>query len=430
MLSELRQWWEIGKKVILGFGILLTFFAFVEILRVFVVLRDVYPPLGYAFVVVFLIVCAWFSVHVALSIKKRPKVLVPPDIEDLSLASRKELRSYSMYLVKYLKRLSQNPNLSEEDARSAGSRIVELEKNEGSETIEAILLAAITETEVKTIQPLLMKLDKMADTELRRSVRDIMLGVALSPYRAGDLMVVIYRNARMVLRLVEIYHSRPLLSEQVSILMDVLKVVTAVNYLNLGQKLMQEMAANIPFAGRALGDLTQAFGAGFLTSVAGHAAIDRCRPHRQWNEQVAVRTMRSGIGAFYNDVKGIFTEDILPSSAGALLPVAATQEMVEKMKKGISQSIDLAAATIDSAIISPAIAGKKQTEMIGRTVVKTGMDTLSQGAGMIHWTSKKLGKGVEGALRIAGSGISQAYGSVGKRVRSLGDKKQSDTKTK
>jgi len=45
------------------------------------------------------------------------------------------------------------------------------------------------------------RLDEQAERIVRECVRDVMLAVVLSPYRSADLLIVLYRNGRMVLEL-------------------------------------------------------------------------------------------------------------------------------------------------------------------------------------------------------------------------------------
>ena len=102
MISELRHWWKIIKTAILVIGVLLSFLAFVEVLHVYVILRDAYSPLGYAFLLLIAAGLTWSLVYVFLKIRKRPKVLLPPNIKDLATASLKECHSYCNYLIQYL----------------------------------------------------------------------------------------------------------------------------------------------------------------------------------------------------------------------------------------------------------------------------------------------------------------------------------------
>jgi hypothetical protein len=47
-----------------------------------------------------------------------------------------------------------------------------------------------------------------------------------------------------------------------------------------------------------------------MTTITGHAAMDRCRSFRGWNEVEAKKHLLSHVGDFYNDVKDIFFKDV------------------------------------------------------------------------------------------------------------------------
>ena len=89
---EIRQLWKAIKTTILIIGILLSFFAVVEIIRIYVTLRDFHPVLGFAFgfVIALMVLLGLFSFVKAL--RSRPKVLVPPAIKDVDQAEKGELK--------------------------------------------------------------------------------------------------------------------------------------------------------------------------------------------------------------------------------------------------------------------------------------------------------------------------------------------------
>jgi hypothetical protein len=80
----------------------------------------------------------------------------------------------------------------------------------------------------------------------------------------------------------------------------------------MGQNLIDGLFSNVPGIGRFTDDIAQGIGAGFMTSVVGHAAMQRCEAFKGWNEQEAKDTLRSRAGDFYADVRDIFKKDILP----------------------------------------------------------------------------------------------------------------------
>ena len=229
MLSELRYWWRVVRFVILLIGIFLSFIALTEILHLYSILYGISPYLGLAFLCITVAILLLGLLYIFIYIRKKPKVLTPPQIEDFSSASQVEWEAYFIYLTKYQERLLKNPSLSTGEIDTAFKKIKELEAFYRSDNQQDKQQQHIFNTEKEVIEPLLAKLDEKAEKEVRKCVRDIMIGVTLSPYRTADLFIVIYRNCIMMLRIMKIYQSRPVLAEQLLIFRDVLKVVATVN---------------------------------------------------------------------------------------------------------------------------------------------------------------------------------------------------------
>lgn len=308
----LKTWWRIIRTAIGVIGVLLTFFAVIEAIRAYQTLRDFHPIAGYIFVGVLACLGIWLIGYILATLGSRPAVLVPPVIPSPDEATERQLRRYGKYLGKYIDRLSDNPSLSTDDRAKAEEGGEELADALASARTNEAILAAIGQAESNIIQPLLAKLSKQADKEIRASVAIVMAGVALSPYKAADLMIVVYRNVVMVIRTIRIYNSRPRFGEQLRILSDIVNVVATVNYINMGQNLIDGLFSNVPGIGRFTDDIAQGIGAGFMTSVVGHAAMQRCEAFKGWNEQEAKDTLRSRAGDFYADVRDMFKKDILP----------------------------------------------------------------------------------------------------------------------
>jgi len=152
VLSELRHWWKTIRTAILAIGVLLSFLAFVEVLHVYVILRDTYAALGYGFLLLIGTGSIWFLAYIYLAIRKRAKVLASPDIEDLTTASRDECRTYCMYLVNYLQRLTCNPYINGEDIDVAHQNITRLERLIETNRQSSVLLGEIDKTENETIE--------------------------------------------------------------------------------------------------------------------------------------------------------------------------------------------------------------------------------------------------------------------------------------
>lgn len=309
--AELRLIWRMVRTFLLVVGVLLSFFAVLELVRAYNILYQAHPWAGYGFAILIGLAVLLVVVYVTGTLARWPAVLTPPTGK-VAHASRHWLRRYCRYLARYLGRLAENENLTDEQREQAAAAAGRIQRAATPAASADDLRKAIDAVEEETICPLLAVLDEQADALVRHAVRDIMVGVALSPYRAIDLFVVVYRSAAMIGGVMRVYTSRPHLRELTRTFRDTLRIVATVNYLNLGQKFIERLFSAVPFIGRFMDELAQGFGAGLLTSVAGHAAIQRCRAFREWDQEEAAQTIASKLGEFLTDVKEMFTRDVLP----------------------------------------------------------------------------------------------------------------------
>ena len=351
----LAQVWKTIRTAFLVIGVLLCFFAIVEIVQAYQVLRNVHPALGYLFAVALLAGIAWLVVRYIVAVVRLPPVLVAPVRID-GEARDSDWWGYGRYLVRVMRRLSANQELSSDQQQALVEGMESLRRALAEATEAGGLKQVVTATESGIVQPAVDSLDELAEGEVRRCVRDVMLGVTLSPWRSVDLVVVVYRNMGMVLRIVSIYNARPRVREQALVLRDVLAVVATVNFLNYGSRLSQNLLSSVPGLGRFTDDVAQGVGAGLLTSVAGHCAVDRCRAFRGWNREEAQRTIVRTLQAFMVDIKGIMVDQILPYLG---------PELVDKIRQGVSAAIDETAKATEWIIRKPVVAA-------GRTVAGTG----------------------------------------------------------
>ena len=275
MFADLKYLWRMARFAAVVVGVALSFFAVLEVLRAYQTLAAVHAWLGGAFLFVLLAALVGSAVYFYLLLASKPKILSPPRIKNRDDASERELRRYCLYLVRYLERLEQNPLLSREERTMAYREREDLVRVAAAEPSHNALLVAIRRAEREAMDPLIAFLDEHAEGELRACVRDVMLGVALLPYRSADLFIVIFRNAGMIARITRIYHGRPLLGDLLLIFWDTLKVVATVNFLNLSGKLLESFGTSVPVFGKMADAAAQGLGAGYFTSVAGHGAMWR-----------------------------------------------------------------------------------------------------------------------------------------------------------
>ena len=271
-------------------------------------------------------------------------------------------------------RLAGNPHLLD-DLPQITEGLTKLQQHTGFDRTASLSL--IESIEDNHIKPALKKLDVLASKQVRDSMRDIMVGVTLSPYKSADLLIVIYRNLVMVVRIVRVYRVRPALSEQLRIFSDIINVIATVNYINMGKNLIEGLASRVPGIGRFMDDIAQGIGAGFMTTITGHAAMDRCRAFRGWNEAEAKRHLLSHVGDFYNDVKDIFFKDVWGGIRGRA--ASAAPDAGEK----IADAIDATGSLLENFIKVP----MKAAGTAGQAVV----DTTTSGISFVGKSIKKTG---------------------------------------
>ena len=360
--------WKLLRTAVVVAGVLLTFFAILEVLRAYQILHEMHPWAGYAFWVAVLGLLVWLVVYVWANLAVFPKPLKNPPIADPAAATDKQLKKYLKYLQAFLRRLIANENLSDDDRTPITHALSQLEQQSPGDRDGCISL--ITQIEQNHIKPALKKLDLQAAKQVRDSMRDIMVGVTLSPYKSADLLIVLYRNLVMIVRIVRVYRVRPAISEQLRIVSDIINVIATVNYINMGKNLIEGLGSRVPGIGRFVDDIAQGIGAGFMTTICGHAAMDRCRAFKGWDEAEAKKHLLSHIGDFYNDVKDIFFKDVwagVRSRAG----VTAT-ETADKVADAINET----GSVVNNFIRTPV----KVVETAGHAVVDAGSAVVDAGA--------------------------------------------------
>ena len=341
----LKTIWKLIRTAVIVIGVLLTFFAVLEILRAYQILHEMHPVAGYVFLVVVLGLLLWCVIYFWANMAVFPKALRPPRIDDVQAATDRQLKKYIQYLKRFLQRLISNPNLSEDETEQIANALTKLQEQGAADRAACINL--ITSIEDNHIKPVLKTLDDAASKQVRDSMRDIMVGVTLSPYKSADLLIVLYRNLVMVVRIVKVYRVRPALSEQLRIFSDIINVIATVNYINMGKNLIEGIASRVPGIGRFVDDIAQGIGAGFMTTITGHAAMDRCRSFRGWNEAEAKKHLLSHVGDFYNDVKDIFFKDVWSGVRGRA--GAAATDATDK----VADAIDETGSLLDSFVKAP-----------------------------------------------------------------------------
>jgi len=409
----LKQAWHGIQKVALLLGLFLLFIVAIELFRVFVFFYRLNRVLAIGYVAVLLL----FAVVLLVQWHRRPRVMTPPELpDDLGEASHRELQRYCRYLARYARRLASNPSLDEELQQAAADCALDIDDALSSHPLRDDLVREIAHAEEEVLAPILGNLREQASAEVRHSVRDVMLGVTLSPYHSVDILVVLYRNARMVLRISRIFNSRPQGREEWLILRDTFRVVATVNLLNLGKTLIESLFVKVPVIGRAVDDIGQGLGAGLLTSASGHAAIDRCAAFRRWDQQEAATSLLGQARSFIVDVRDLFTKDVLPGLKGrieATTPDEAVRQpgFWDSISRGIATSLDATARTLDSFVVKPAVAGGKGVATAGTVVTRHVARAGGTVARATAQTSRHTYRGLGRVLHTFGQRVKYTFGS-------------------
>jgi uncharacterized membrane protein YcjF (UPF0283 family) len=382
----LSTFWKTVKTAVLILGVLLSFFVIIELLRAYQTLYELHPVAGYLFVGLLVLGIIWLTACLVITLVSRPPVLIPPAITDPEHPAHRELLHYIKYLKKYITRLSTNDSLTAEDRNKASESLAELSSALDGQDDLKVLLLTIQKAENNIINPLLSNLDEQAGRQVRNSTRDVMVAVTFSPYKAADLMIVLYRNLVRIPRIVRIYNIRPRVREQLSTFVDTIGVVATVNFLNMGKSILENLGSKVPGIGKFLDDITQGIGAGFMTSVAGHAAMDRCRAFKGWNAQEAKIRLHNRAAEFFSDVKDIFWVDIIPGIRSRLGDISMKQW--NKIKDGIASVLDETGNVIGKFVREPIAKAGKGIATAGltgsRSVLKASSNVFSKLRGLIR----------------------------------------------
>lgn len=392
-----KPFYDLLVKIVIGAGVLLSFLALSQLASLCLLLHNIHPVAGWTLAGLLLVALVWSAVYLVLRLRRIPRVLKAPPLPRFDQASHQQMSDFCRYLQRYLQRLAQNQRLSEASRQKAAEqadRIGEVLQAR-HHPIRDDLIHTIEHTETQVVIPLLDELQQLARKEVRSCVRDVMLGVTLIPYQGIDFLIVTYRNGAMILKVAEIFASRPLLTEQLLILKDVLKVVATVNFISVSRNLVEGLFANVPVLGRYVDDIGQGLGAGIFTSAAGQAAIERCAAYHGWNQEKAVATLAGKMRGFLTDVRDIFTKDVLPGMKGRIRNEVPTADVEapgfwSALTGAVGVAVDATAATVETLVLRPAVAGTLLVADAGMKV-KTELTRAGEGVGR---TFKQVGRSI------------------------------------
>jgi len=292
------------ERIAVAVGIGFTFFAVLEAIQAYQTLAQMHPWAGYGFLAV-LALLFFYLIWQLRALATYRTALAPPSLPEGLPATRKQAEHALRYLNRVTVRFEENPLLSSSAATQLTALRTQVDILQSQKPQPEWLREELQRVENEAIAPLLKHLDKEAEKVVSDNVGLVTIGTALSPYRSIDLYIVLARNFRMVNRIIHIYRTRPSTRETVRVFYDIAKVVAAVNLLNAMDNIWAGVARHVPKVGTLAEAFSEGLFSGLLTSVAGHAAIDRSRSYRPWSGEDAVRRYRGRLHRWARDVVGI-----------------------------------------------------------------------------------------------------------------------------
>ena len=338
--------WLWIRRLFLWIGALLTFLVVFELLRLFLAFHQFYPPLAWGYAGLLALLVGGGAIYLGRQFSRYPRPLrAPPRPRLESVTSHPELKRYARYLNTYVGRLRRNPHLQPADYEALEVAQGKYKEIRAHHPLNDDWIRFIEQVEQELIPPLHAQLRGQAEKEIRASVRDVMLGVTLSPYHHIDLLIVLYRNFAMIFRIMAIYVTTPAPAAQWRIIRDVMRVVATVNFLYVGRNLIENLFSFIPWVGPMADDIGQGIGAGLFTSACGHAVIERCATVQPWEKSAAVASLSAQSREFLRDVKNIFTRDVLPDIKRRIFTEAPPEKTRDpgfwaNVQQGINSAFD------------------------------------------------------------------------------------------
>ncbi len=215
---------------------------------------------------------------------KLPRVVLPPDLPPaIDGWSRSQRRAYLAFCRRYLARQESNPELPEE----ARDRLPTLRGaiDDAEQCADPTELVRMVEA---AIDEALEPLDRRARNLVWRAATEVAVLTAMTPSALFDVLITLLRNIELMVRIAQLYYSRPGALGTLRIVRDVLAVAAAAGVIERVADGATDMAADLMgnWTAKLAGPIGQGIANGLITVRLGDAAVHRCR---------ALRTRRVGI---------------------------------------------------------------------------------------------------------------------------------------
>jgi uncharacterized membrane protein YcjF (UPF0283 family) len=288
------------KRLLVLLSTLLVLYFIAELVQTVQYFFSISPLFGYISAVIIGLLVLLLALQYFKTLFALRKASPPPEFQDSTNPTDTELKHYLAFLRKRVAtltaRAAEKPNIP--------ALFPEPEADEPNAAYLDRLKAGINEA----VAPL----DKQAEEEIIRTVRDVLLGVMFSPVRSLDVFIVLYKNYKLVAALSRIYDTKPDISVQFKIMRDIIAIAVTLNVMNLSDKFIEKLLSNVPGLQGSADDVVQGVGAGFFTSVIGFTAKSRCRNLEPWSVQEQQQTIKNNFKSIMRIIKNIIFQDAGP----------------------------------------------------------------------------------------------------------------------
>lgn len=336
--------WRALVRVALVLSVLVVFVIGMEMLRLVALLRRIHPLLAYAAMALLAIAALAIVVRVLLWRAARQTLFSPP-LPRPDKATFKDLKHFVQHVVKRLKRMSNHPSLSTEQARDIRQQTYDIESMLNAHPLLDDLRRTIGKTESNVWFPMIEQLDQDAIEFAHYKMQAIVRDTVEPPFPVIQPLMVLYHQLTMTCCIADCYLPNVSLTEYATVIRDTWRVMSRGEYFRVGQRLFDGIYRNSPPAGAAADDLGQALSVIWLTWTTAQIAMHRCRTYRKWSVEQAIAYLDHLTIDSLLVTRDTLIRDVLPMirlrlrhSVGPAVADAAG--FSEQVMEGITKAVD------------------------------------------------------------------------------------------
>ena len=296
---------KVLKYLSITLAVILLISVIRQIVWIFDILHYFNPVIGYLFIALIALGLIYVGIRLGKNILSLPKKLIPPDQSRKNYFIRKH-----KYLIKYCRRLLENKYLDLSYSKERMEVLDSLIQPQSTDTSVSELNQKII---IEVIIPTHLILSKEAEENIRSAVRDTMLGVMLSPFRALDSILVISKSFGLFFKLITIFNQRPSISEIIAYFKDAMHIVVNVNLLSYSDQATKYIFAKVPFMDRTADEMIQGIGAGILVTSFGRATLQRVQCYEVWVDGEEKEKFARTLQSFAVYIRDIISNDLVTS---------------------------------------------------------------------------------------------------------------------